>query len=203
VPAARKFAVTDSSGAFSLAGLPTGVQGIRIFYEGRQSGEYPFTLRSGHTKKLAVLLDLDAANLDPLVVEAQQPDQWRDLAGFYARKQWYGGFARFFTREEIAQAQPPTISTLLLAEHIVTRCFERCLPTRFRWGRLCAVPISVDGMPFREEDYDRIAVEDVAGIEVYRGAPPLGLSHGLSLTPAYSVWQGDRGTCSTVLIWTR
>jgi hypothetical protein len=62
-------------------------------------------------------------------------------------------------------------------------------------------------MPFREEDYDRIAVADVAGIEVYRATSPYGLSHGLALTPAFAVWQGGlfnpTVTCGSVLIWTR
>lgn len=210
VPAARKRVVTDSTGTFSLAGLPAGVQKIRIAYEGRQTEEYQFTLRNGRTKTLHVLLDVDAVDLEPVVVEAQHPDRWRDLGGFYARQRSYRGFARFFTREEIERSQPPRISTLLAGERIVTRCIRGCFPTRFSRGRLCLVPVSVDGMPFREEDYDRIAVADVAGIEVYRGAPPFGLSYGLPLTPASSVWQGDlfsptgpTGACGLVLIWTR
>ena len=207
LPAARKFVVTDTTGTFSLAGLPAGAQKIRISYEGWDTEEYEFTLRSGHTMRLAVLLDADAVDLDPLVVEAQHPDRWRDLGGFYARQKWYGGYARFITREEIDQSHPPSISTLLAGEHIVTRCFEGCRPTRFSRGRLCNVPVSVDGMPFREEDYDRIAVADVAGIEVYRATSPYGLSHGLALTPAFAVWQGGlfnpTVTCGSVLIWTR
>lgn len=207
LPAARKFVVTNSTGTFSLAGLPAGAQKIRVSYEGRDTEEYEFTLLSGNTKKIAVLLDADAVDLDPIVVEAQHPDRWRDLGGFYARQKWYRGFARFFTREEIERSQPPRISTLLASERIVTRCIQGCRPTRVSRGRLCFVPVSVDGLPLHEEDYDRIAVADVAGVEVYRANPPYGLSHGLALSPGGAVWQGEssdsRGSCGSVLIWTR
>jgi hypothetical protein len=204
LPAARKFVVTDSTGTFSLEGLPAGTQEIRISYEERETEEYRFALQSRRTENIAVLLDVGAVDLHPLVVEAQHPDRWRDLGGFYARQKWYGGFARFITREEINRSQLPSISALLVGEHIVTRCIEDCRPTRFSRGRLCFVPVSVDGMPLREVDYDRIAVADVAGVEVYRRNSPYGLTYGLPLTPAYSsVWQSDAWTCGSVLIWTR
>ena len=207
VPAARKFVVTNSTGTFALAGLRAGAQKIRVSYEGRDTEEYEFTLLSGSTKKIAVLLDIDAVDLAPLVVEAQPVDGWRDLGGFYARQKAYAGFAHFYTREEIERAHPPHISSLLALERIVTRCVQGCRPTRVSRGRLCLVPVSVDGLPMQEEDYDRIAVSDVAGVEVYRGNPPYGLSHGLALSPSGSVWQGEsynsRGSCGSVLIWTR
>jgi hypothetical protein len=47
VPAARRFVVTDSSGAFRLTGLPAGDQKIQVSYEGRDTEEYEFTPRSG------------------------------------------------------------------------------------------------------------------------------------------------------------
>jgi len=207
VPAAHKFVVTDSTGTFSLADLPEGFQKIRVSYDGRDTEEYEFELRDGRTTRIAVLLDVGAADLAPLVVEVQHPDRWRDLAGFFARRKWYRGFARFFTREEIERSRPLKISTLLASERILTRCFDGCRPTRFSRGRLCAVPISVNGMPFREENYDRIAVEDVTGVEVYRGITPFGLSYGMALALTSSVWQNDpfnsAGTCGSVLIWTR
>ena len=204
VPAARRFAVTDSTGAFSMTGLPGGLQMIRVSYLDHETDEYPFNLESGRTVKIEVLLDADAYDLAPLVVEVQHPDRWRDLGGFFARKDWYQGYARFWTREEIGKIQPPSISALLVAEHIVTRCIEGCRPTRFSRGRLCFVPVSVDGMPFRDEDYDRISIRDVAGIEVYRRISPYGLSYGLQIAPAFSsVWQPDAFACGSVLIWTR
>lgn len=205
VPAARRFVVTDSSGAFLLTGLPGGDQKIRVSYEGRDTEEYEFTLRSGRTTKIAVLLDLSVADLDPLVVEARNPDDWRDLGGFYARRTWYRGYARFFTQEEIEQSQTPRISMLLARERIVTRCVEFCRPTRFSRGRLCAVPISVNGMPFRDQDYDRISVRDVKAVEVYRNITPYGLNVWQRLSAYSSIWNpnSDAWACGSVFIWTR
>lgn len=205
VPAARRFVVTDSTGAFVLTGLPGGDQKIRVSYEGRDTEEYDFTLRSGRTTRIAVLLDLEAMDLDPVVVEADHPDRWRDLGGFFARRNWYRGYARFFTQEEIEQSHSPRISALLARERIVTRCVEGCRPTRFSLGRLCSVPISVNGMPGRDQDYDRIAVRDVRAVEIYRGITPYGLNMGGRLVPFSTVWNpnSDPWGCGSVFIWTR
>jgi hypothetical protein len=207
VPAAQKFVVTDSTGRFWLGGLPTGLQHIRVSYQGRETGDFVFQLQRRRPRQIAVLLDVEAFDLDPLVVEVRQPNGWRDLAGFYERRGWYRGFARFFTREEITRVRPTRISSLLTLEGIATRCFELCMPTRFSRGALCAVPINVNGLPWAEDNYDRIAVEDVAGVEVYRGEPPFGLSPALRVAPGSSVWMGggfpSSGACGLVMIWTR
>src|SRR5437773_6011863 len=47
VPVVRQFAVTDSAGAFELAGLPAGRQEVRIAYQGRETAEYVFALGRG------------------------------------------------------------------------------------------------------------------------------------------------------------
>lgn len=172
---------------------------------GMEGGGYQFTLRSGRTTKIAVLLDLDASDLDPLVVEADHPDRWRDLGGFFARRSWYRGYARFFTQEEIEESHTSRISALLASERIVTRCSDWCRPTRFSRGRLCAVPISVNGLPFRDEDYDRIAVGDVRAVEIYRTITPYGLNAAGRLVPFSAVWNpsSDVWECGSVFIWTR
>lgn len=207
VPAARTFVVTNSTGSFFLASLPVGEQKLRVSYDGRVTDEYDFTLVGRTTRKIAVLLDADAEDLAPVVVEVQPVDRWRDLGGFFARQKTYAGFARFFTRQEIVGSKVPLISSLLALERIQTQCGLGCRPTRMSHGRPCVVPVSVDGLPMQEEEYDRIKVADVAAVEVYRGNPPYGLTHATPLGPAPSVWQGEsynsRGSCGAVLIWTR
>src|SRR6266480_25925 len=95
VPAARKFVVSDSNGQFRLTGLPSGLQHIRVSYEGRETGDFQFVLQPMRQKRIAVLLDVEAYDLSPLVVEVRGANYWRDLAGFYERRGWYRGFARF------------------------------------------------------------------------------------------------------------
>ncbi len=207
VPEVKKFVVTDSDGQFALTGLPAGKRSIRVSYEGRQTQDYVFTLQGQQTKQIAVVLDVDAEDLNPLVVEARQANIWRDLAGFYERRRTYGAFAHFFTREEIAKMRPTRLSGLLTLEGIVTRCYQDCRPTRYTRGKLCTVPVSVDGVALREMDYDQIAVADVAGVEVYRGVPPTDLNHSLVPTVGSSIWMGTglsaAGQCGLVEIWTR
>ena len=208
VPAAGKVTVTDAQGRFALSGLPSGKRVLQISYDGRVTEDYIFTLAPLQSKRIAILLDVDSIDLDPLVVEAMQPNVWLDLAGFFERRGTYRGFAHFFTREEIAHVHPAKLSGLLTIEGIVTRCYIDCRPTRFSRGRLCVVPVSVDGVSLREVDYDQIDVATVAGVEVYRGVPPPDLSRS-SQPPVVgsSTWMGTGrsagGSCGLVEIWTR
>lgn len=203
----RKITLTDAHGRFALTGLPSGRRAILISYDGRVTEDYVFALEPRRSKRIAVLLDQDAEDLDPLVVEAQAPNLWRDLGGFYERRETYRGFAHFFTREEISHLRTAKLSGLLTLEGIVTRCSAECRPTRLTRGSLCLVPVSVNGVAQREPDYDAINIADVAGVEVYRGVPPADLARGLVPAVGSSTWMGTgwsaRGSCGLVEIWTR
>lgn len=207
VPSVHRFVVTDSTGRFELSGLPAESQKVRVAYEGRETEEYAFDLRRGKTKTLAVVLDVEAVDLEPIVVEARYPDDWRNLAGFLARKKIYEGFAHFYTREDIERERPVNLRLLLAGEGIVTRCFARmgCVPTRLTRGTLCAVPVSVDGMPFWESDYDQVPMDEVAGVEVYRNefvgvVPPFGGSPALA---SFGRAELSSRSCGSIQIWTR
>jgi hypothetical protein len=206
-PEAQRFAVTDEWGRFALAGLPAGRRAIRISYDGRVTQDFLFDLDGARSKRIAVLLDEEAIDLDPLVEEARQANIWRDLAGFYERRQAYRGFAHFYTREEITRMRPTRLSGLLTLEGIVTRCYEDCRPTRVSRGKICQVPVSVDGVAYREMSYDQIDISNVAAVEVYRGVPPADLDHSLLPSAGSSMWMGiglsAAGQCGLVEIWTR
>lgn len=206
VPDAHKFVVTDSSGTFFLAGLPVGKQKVFVAYNGRGSEEYQFVFKHGKTKRVAVVLDIEAVDLDPIVVEAQGRGSWMDLAGFFDRRKAYGGFARFYTREDLAARRARTIEDVLRREGIYPRCFEfGCVPARSYRGDMCAVPIFVDGMRFYANDYEVVPIDRVAGVEVYRpGMEPIG-----TLPTALPVLARDfrnprQGvSCGRIDIWTR
>ena len=202
----QKFAVSDSFGRFQISGLPPGRRGVQVSYDGRVTQEYTFGLQGDESKRLVILLDADAMDLDPLVVEARGASIWRDLAGFYERREEYAGFAHFFTREQISHIRAVTLSGLLTAEGIVTRCSPSCWPTRYNRGRLCLVPVSVNGVAQHEPDYNAIDLADVTGVEVYHGVPPADLSRALVPTSTSSMWMGGMsaaGQCGLVEIWTR
>src|SRR5919204_3524817 len=197
---------TDSSGSFELSGLPDGIERIRIAYDGRETGEYQFPLHSGHTTKIAVVLDAKANDLAPLVVEVRFVDVWRDLAGFYARTQRYSRFARFFTRADIERSHTEAVTLLLKSAGIFTWCLYTCLPARFSHGHICSVPISLDGLPIWERDLDRIPIENIAAVEIYRD-PPNNNPFGSPMINQFG-FEGNeliqgRGGCGSVGIWTR
>lgn len=204
VPAVHRFAVSDSAGRFELAGLPSGRLRIRVSYEGRNTEGYDFDLRRGKVKKLVVLLDVDAVDLAPVVVEAQARDFSLNLAGFYDRRKWYGGFARFYTRENITHTHASRVSSLLEREGISVRCTTRgCVPMLWNRGTLCPVAVAIDGMPFAELGYDDVQIDQVQAVEVYRSTflswrvvPQIA-----NFTPAGLV--GSMSACASILIWTR
>jgi hypothetical protein len=205
-------AVTDSTGLFTLDGLRPGKQAIRVTYAGRHVDD-KFTLGENGTLQIVILLDSAREGLGATIVEARQASVWRDLAGFYERRQLYTGFARFVTREEIDRINPKGVTSLLTLEGISTRCGRQwCVPTRLNNGVVCQVPVNVDGMPNKEIDYDKIPVGDVAAVEIYRGVPPVGLDVPLPGPPGPSIWVGggaggangmSAGGCGLVMIWTR
>lgn len=199
VPAARQFGVTDSTGAFRIGKLAAGRQRVRILYAGRETEEYEFSLRAGRVTRLAIVLDVEAVEMAPVVVEARAPAMWRDLAGFYERRSRYGGFNRFYTREDLERSHVPTMAALLARDGIFTSCrLEGCLPMRMSRGVTCVVPVSVDGVPFWELDYDRLSIDEVAGVEVYRGGlfVPADLFFAMSAAPTLP-------RCGAVQIWLR
>jgi hypothetical protein len=206
-PETQKLVMTDGNGRFSLDGLPVGRQAIQVSYDGRVTEVYTFDLQPHNSKRIAVLLDVDAVDLDPLVVEAREANIWRDLAGFYQRRQEYRGFAHFFTREEISHVRTGSIAGLLTSEGIVTRCSPACWPTRLNRAAMCVVSVSVNGVSQHEPDYNAIDISDVAGVEVYRGVPPADLSRSMVPNSMASMWMGTgmsaAGQCGLVEIWTR
>src|SRR6266508_3009574 len=199
VPVVQRFVVSDSTGRFELRGLPAGRQRIRVSYQDRNTEEYAFELQRGKAKRIVVLLDVAAVDLAPVVVEAQARDFSRNLAGFYDRRKWYGGFARFFTREDLERAHLPPLNAVLARDGIFVRCLSGgCIPVRWSRGALCAVSVSVDGMPFWEQDYDRIAAAEVQAVEAYRN-PFWGLpSMPQIATAGPSLSFGALSTCGAV-----
>jgi len=196
VPAVRKFVVSDSNGTFRLSGLPAGKQKIRVAYEGRQTEEYQFGLGHGRTKKLTVVLDVDAVDLAPVVVQTRFPNaDWQDLGGFYARRKIWGGWGHFYTREDIERLHLPSLQALLAREGIWSHCMGTCPPS---YAGGCSVRISVDAMPFMEEDYRNVPIDQVAGVEIYGSsfAPFVITAQAFSPLEAQSA-------CGSIAIWTR
>jgi hypothetical protein len=192
VPAVARFVVTDSTGTFALGGLPAGRQRIRISYLERGSEEYDVTLRRGQARQLAVLLDMEAVDLAPIVVEGWGGRFARSLAGFYDRKR--RSFGRFYTAEDIERIGPVQLSSLLRREgiRIVCRGWE-CVAYSGRDIRPCPMDLYLDGVWVDSTFLDTIHPNDVAAVEIYRSGGNI---------PLAFLFGGD-SRCGVIAVWRR
>ena len=169
VPRARAFTVTDSAGRFDLAGLPAGAQTIRVAHPDGRMQEYRAVLKQGKTKRLSIILDVEAVDLAPIVVQASWADTRRGMAGFYARQRY--GFGRFYTASDIARRNPESLRGLIAGAGVSYGCVGGgCGPMTFSRGRRCVMSLYLTGVATWPEDGEFIDPRDVAGVEVYRSA---------------------------------
>src|SRR2546430_10020962 len=140
VRSSRVFDVSDSTGSFTLVGLPDGRQLVRILYGGSLACEQEMDLKRGKTLTLSVLLDVVAAELAPIVVEARTLRAERSLAGFYDRKKWSLG--RFYTRADLEQRPSYSLDGLLGESGIQVVCrLANCLPIGSDGARRCVMSL--------------------------------------------------------------
>src|SRR5216117_1916543 len=127
VKGTRVFNVSDSTGSFTLVGLPGGRQTVRILYGDSLSYEKEMDLKQGKTLTLSVLLDVVAAELAPIVVEAQSLSAERSLAGFYDRRKRSTG--HFYTRADLVQRAAVSLDGVLGESGVQVVCrLGSCLP---------------------------------------------------------------------------
>ncbi len=133
-----------------------------------------------------------AVVIAPVVVKAAATEL--DAVGFNARKR--AGVGRFMVRSEIERRQPRTVSSIFrhLPGFRVNTANARSRIQGTRGGGCMTYFIDNGRYPpvLGTDIDDALPVAEVAAIEVYT----------FSTTPSeYST--GDRGSCSTVVIWTR
>jgi hypothetical protein len=187
----HRFDVTDSTGAFALSGLRSGDQTVRILYGDSLSYEKAVRLQPGKTVTLSVLLDAQAQELTPIVVEARSLLAELSLAGFYERKRT--GWGRFYTYDQLERRASRSLRTLLMDAGVTVWCGNfTCYPVRFSGAHLCALSLYLDGMRLQPEDMDTFRTDELAGVEVY----PHGLDVPLQFRRGYE-------DCGAVLMWSR
>jgi len=192
VRATQVFDVTNSAGGFALAGLPAGRQRIRILYQDSVSYEHEIRLTAGKTLTLSVLLDVDAIELAPIVVEAQTLRAERSLAGFYERRKWR--FGRFYTRQDLERRRGLPLQSLLGESGVSMRCRGRdCIPLSWSAGRQCVMSLYLDGVRLPPDQLDLVHIDDLAGVEVYR--------RGFDVPVEYQSRLGNE--CGASLMWSR
>jgi hypothetical protein len=191
IPALRLFHVTDSTGEFTLTGVVPGRHRIRVVYANQPHTEMDVDLPAGDTVTITVLVQVGAVQMQPVVVTGERADHRLHLAGFYDRRRMIK--ARFYTQEQIERRQPMALTHLLTGTGLFVQCNRRgCRVVQRVAGRVCQVPIYVDGMWVPDYDLDWVPPQDVAGIEVYRGS---------ATTPSQFAIHSTG--CGAVIIWTK
>lgn len=173
----------------SLAGYTTHTsQGLQI--DLRQTVQVDIPLSTG-------LADGEVA-LDSLTVIGRSAPQRRtdlDREGFYDREKM--GFGRFLTAADIQQRlaiQTTEIFRTIPGVSLIPTGGTRYRLAITRGGDNCAPQIILDNMPVSvgDEIDDMVKPQDIAGVEVYRGA---------SEVPGRFL--GNRNNCGLVVIWTK
>jgi hypothetical protein len=192
VQGARAFGVSDSSGAFTIAELPSGRQTLRIRYGDSLSYEQEVTLKRGKTLTLSVLLDVTAVELSPIVVVAQTLRADRSLVGFYDRKKW--GFGRYYTPADLDRRRGLLPRELLSEAGVLERCrIGGCVPYVLDAGRPCVLSVFLDGVRTASDYLDLVHLDELAAVEVYK--------HGIEVPVEFQRVTGR--SCGAVLLWSR
>jgi len=192
VRGSRIFDVSDSTGSFELAGLPDGQHLVRILYGDSLVYEHDMDLKRGKTLTLSVLLDVAAAQLAPIVVEAQTLRAERSLVGFYDRQKRSAG--RFYTRADLDQRASHSLDGPLSESGVQVVCrLGNCLPIGSDGTRQCVMALYLDGLRLPVAYLNQIRVDELAGVEVYK--------RGFDVPTEFR--SGFRNTCGAVVMWSR
>lgn len=178
-----------------LTGLAPGSHTIRARYLGYATGSADVQLTAGRSE--ALRLDLAVQPLELAEVRVQARRSLLETTGFNSRRT--AGFGTFVTRDDIVRMQPRFLSDVL--RRVAGMDLSSGRPggssrVRVRGTKVmmgsCPIQYYVDGTMAAYFNVDDVRPEDVAGLEIYRGAA--------TIPPAY-----NKGTalCGVVLIWTR
>jgi hypothetical protein len=186
---------TDTTGSFTLPGLPPGSVDISF----RRLAYAPIILVAqvvaDDTLEVDVKLGIVAQQLTGVIVQAH-PAQLRELAAFESRRRQ--GIGHFITRAQIEDRHPLNLSDMVrMIPGTVIAAGDNGPPTlRFsRVGRNnCPPQYFVDGMQVTGFNIDDMPPQDVEGVELYAGAA--------GLPPEFNRMRSTV-ICGAVIIWTR
>lgn len=196
VVAVHQVARTDANGHFTLTKLPSG----EVEFSIRRIGYEPATLRkvvpsSGIDSLTVMLVEL------PVVMDAMSVTERHRRQGieefYFRRAQGVAGV--FFSREDIASQRASTPSDLMRTTPGVRlvgasngKGVRFQSTTGMRRGD-CQPVVWVDGQAAPGMELDDISLNDIEGIELYRGT---------STTPG-QFWRSGSSQCGAVVVWTR
>ena len=187
---------TNGDGRFILRRLPVGEYEISA----RRLGYQPMrtTVRVVETGMDSVRIVLHARPVQLEGVESSERaiSQLRNIEDFHRRR--LQGLGQYVTREDFPQvssvADMLRIIPGLRFVNIGAGQWGIRLPATNLYEQHCEPTIWVDGQTARDIEIDDIPVTDIEGIEVYSGP---------STTPQRFAPSVSRGSCGTIVVWTR
>lgn len=183
-------AVSDSTGAFRLGGLPAGTQTVEVIAIGYAPVRTAADLRPDREATVAVNIGARVTTLAAVKVKAAP-----DRAGFGARRTQ--GMGYFLDAAQIEQRSTQTLSSALsTVPTLRSNGSDPANPTRTRLsGRgNCTPSAYLDGMQIRDgigSIEDMVTVRRVGAIEVYA-----------SPAEAPGQFRGN-GNCAVILVWSK
>jgi hypothetical protein len=190
----HKLTHTDERGRFSFEKIPVGAVDVSI----RRLGYTPQTIHATVSNTLEfsfnVTLVAQPAMLDPLDVSAKR--RYVAIEGFHQRR--VQGIGSYVTRDEIMSRNANQLSDVLRmtsgVQIVRTRSGAGLRFSSATGGRRdCPPTMWIDGQRAPGIEIDELPINDIEGIELYRGA---------STTPP-QFWYGAGPSCGTVVVWTR
>ncbi|MGH7620613.1 MAG: carboxypeptidase regulatory-like domain-containing protein [Gemmatimonadaceae bacterium] len=190
---------TDDHGRFVLAKLPVGKVEISVRRIGYAPRTVQVTLSAAGIDSLAVVLNEVPDEIEAMNVSIAERHRRQGVEDFYFRRaQGAGGI--FITRDEILSQRASTPSDLLrttpglrLVSVAGGKGVRFSTVTTLRRGADCQPVMWVDGQRAANMEIDDIPLNDIEGIELYRGT---------STTPG-QFWQSGASQCGSIIVWTR
>lgn len=184
-------AVTNQAGLFRIDDVSPGEHTVRVRYLGMESRELEVSLGFDETANLSVGLQVDVIPMPEIYATVSSAIPVNKLYEFYKRKQTSPG--HFITREEIAKhpgARPTDVLRQVPGLDIGPSRYGNASVTMGR--RDDCIPLYfVDGARAPGFNINNLQMNDIAGIEVYRGHAEIPLQ--------FSV----RARCGVIVLWTR
>lgn len=189
---------TDSTGAYRLPGVPSGVRVLRARRLGYVPAEVRLEVPASGEIRADLRLTATAQHLGAVEVRDRSDPSESRLSGFRGRAERRSGGGHFVTRAQLdARANTRLIEILRTIPGVRIRGPSRFADRTIRLrGASCAPLVFVDGFPATagEFELDLINASTLEGVELYPG---------LASVPAE--FQAVRGLhrCGVIAVWSR
>ncbi len=200
--------VVDSTGAFTMRGLPVGTHMVLVRSMGFEPVSDVVELTSRSPQHVSIALTTPAHELDPVVVQAHRLAIAYARIGFDRRRQ--EGVGQFLTADEIAAKSASTFSELFSSVSGVGLAYTPggTNLANERGVDACLVYV-VDGQPFNRvingELDATLRPNEIGALEIYSAASVPAEFRVRSLPGRTITGAETNGTdgCATVVIWTK